>query len=309
MRWEDERYVRVYTRDTVNWKITTWQGKAVLVLLFRKVDRAGLLDVGDHGMDGIAAMVDLPLDIVRAGMESLIERGTVTLRDGTVTVTHFIEAQEARASDRARARTKRERDRDGVTRRDATVTPRDATVTPRDATVTESHTPSRGVTPSHTPSHGVTPSLAFLAVPEEEKNTDANGAELDLGPHPRAEPAVRSPGSNGKRHRKEPHPDFADFRAWWCRSYLKRYQTSYVWQGAKDNTIARRMLDELGLEELSNRCRAAFRLPEDNFIASGGMSLGRISQWINQLGEAAHTQPRRRDGTDIKYPEDDGPIA
>ena len=53
MRWEDERYVRVYTRDTLNWLALSFEAQGVLVLLLRKLDRAGILDLGNHGKRGI----------------------------------------------------------------------------------------------------------------------------------------------------------------------------------------------------------------------------------------------------------------
>ena len=33
MRWEDERWVRLYTRDTVNWKLLPWQSKCTDALM------------------------------------------------------------------------------------------------------------------------------------------------------------------------------------------------------------------------------------------------------------------------------------
>jgi hypothetical protein len=82
MRWEDERYVRLYTRDTITWKMLPWEGKALLALLFRKVDRAGLIDVGDYGAEGVAALVDLPTEVVTEGLASLIKAKTVQWAEG-----------------------------------------------------------------------------------------------------------------------------------------------------------------------------------------------------------------------------------
>jgi len=110
VRFEDERYVRVYTRDTVNWKMLPWQAKAVLALLFRKVDRAGLLDLDDHGPDGLAAMLELPMEVVEPGLSALLKRGTVVMTtSGALFVPKFLEAQEAQASDAQRKRDQRER--------------------------------------------------------------------------------------------------------------------------------------------------------------------------------------------------------
>ena len=64
MRWEDERYVRLYTRDTATWKLLPWQAKCLLPLLLRKMDRAGTAEVGEPAGEGIAALTDMPLELV-----------------------------------------------------------------------------------------------------------------------------------------------------------------------------------------------------------------------------------------------------
>jgi hypothetical protein len=143
--------------------------------------------------------------------------------------------------------------------------------------------------------NGVTPST------HEKKKTE-DTEDLDLlstgGSVPRAEPAAPSPDSNGKRHRREPHPDFSTFRARWCASYKSRYQTDYVWKGAQDNALARQLLDTLGMAELSARCKAAFALPDDNWIAKDGLTIGRVAKFINELGKAVHSpKAEERDDT------------
>jgi hypothetical protein len=155
MRYEDERYVRLYTRDTTTWLLLPWQGRALLPLILRKVDRAGIMDLGEDGTEALAAHVGLPIDVVEVGLEALLRRGVLVLRqDGLLVWPRFIEAQEARQSDRARARAARERARDmasaierGVTDRDSdecdgSVTKRDGTVTKRDESVQRSATAS-----------------------------------------------------------------------------------------------------------------------------------------------------------------------
>lgn len=80
MRWEDERYVRVYTRDTATWKTLPWQARALLPLLMRKLDRAGLMELGGEGASGIAAVLDLPATVVRPGLAALVTVHGSTLR-------------------------------------------------------------------------------------------------------------------------------------------------------------------------------------------------------------------------------------
>ena len=59
MRWEDENYVRLYTRDTTDWKLLSWEARALFVLLMRKLDRAGILELGRQS-GGQAALSELP---------------------------------------------------------------------------------------------------------------------------------------------------------------------------------------------------------------------------------------------------------
>lgn len=165
VRWEDERYVRLYTRDTATWKLLPWQGRALLPLLLRKCDRAGIVEAGDDLLEGVAALVDLPLDVVEVGLPALLRRGVVVARGEVMVFPNFLSAQEAKASDKVRAKEYRERSRrhalsDGVVIAGQLC---DENVTHRDEAsqnVTDRHAESRGVTPRHAPSHGVTPSCA-----------------------------------------------------------------------------------------------------------------------------------------------------
>ena len=136
-----------------------WQGRALLPLLLRKVDRAGRLDVSDDYVVDIAVQVEAPEEFVAAGLHGkdehlgLLATGAVTLRDGAVTVPHFREGQEAISSNAARQRTYRERNAtlQPVTPRNAAVTPRNATVTLREKERDEDSLPPKG-SPSRSPS-------------------------------------------------------------------------------------------------------------------------------------------------------------
>jgi hypothetical protein len=112
MRWEDERYVRLYTRDTVDWEMLPWQSRALFPLLLRKVDRAGIIELGKHGAAGLAHVVRLPADVTEAGLAGLLDDGSVELHDNTLVVRNFIEAQEAVADGAQRTREWRARARD-----------------------------------------------------------------------------------------------------------------------------------------------------------------------------------------------------
>jgi len=153
MRFEDEQYVRLYKRDTTTWLMLNWQGRCILPLVLRKVDRAGILDLGEDGYEALAAHIQVPLEVVEAGMTSILARKILMLReDGVLVWPRFIEAQEAKQSDKARQKAARDKARDvaaanqrGVTVRNAPS--RDVTdCTPDEQNVTAGHTASQPVT-------------------------------------------------------------------------------------------------------------------------------------------------------------------
>jgi hypothetical protein len=113
MRWEDERYVRVYTRDTTTMLRIGWEGRALLVEILRKVDRAGILTLEDPVVD-LAVMLRMPEDVVERALAALT-RGTspcVVVHANQLLVPNFIEAQEAKQSDKQRKAESRSKARD-----------------------------------------------------------------------------------------------------------------------------------------------------------------------------------------------------
>jgi hypothetical protein len=122
MRWEDERYVRVYTRDTTDWVALGWEAQALFLLALRKLDRAGILELGKSGRRGLAALVGMPIEVVERVLPVLTEDGCLALNGSTLVAPNFIEAQEAKQSDAQRKRESRAAARDlaaaGVTNRD-----------------------------------------------------------------------------------------------------------------------------------------------------------------------------------------------
>lgn len=111
MNWDDERYVRLYTRDTLTWLEWNWIARAVFVLMLRKVDRAGVIDVGEHGDAGLAKMIDVPVDVVRKALAQITRDRTVEFFGDAYVVTNFLVAQEARTGGSQRMRDLRERRR------------------------------------------------------------------------------------------------------------------------------------------------------------------------------------------------------
>jgi hypothetical protein len=161
MDWQNERYVRIYTRDTRTLKLIGWEGRAVLWEVLRKCDRAGVMD-GVRTPEDLALMIDIPVETVRVALGRMVSTGAVEITDMGLVVPNYIAAQEAKQTDRQRQRESR-------ARRAATA----RAVTKRDSIASHSVTePVDFVTSGHTASHAVTschsvPSLAVpsLAVP------------------------------------------------------------------------------------------------------------------------------------------------
>ncbi len=154
MRWEDERYVRLYTRDTVDWNMWPWQSRALFPLLLRKLDRAGIFELGKHGMAGLADAVRLPVEVVDAGLAGLIVDGCLERRGEVLVMRSFIEAQESSSTDAQRKRDQRERARSRAQYVELT----GQEVTKRDQE-------SQNGTKSHAQSHGVTSGHSVPSVP------------------------------------------------------------------------------------------------------------------------------------------------
>lgn len=169
MNWSDERYVRLYTRDTADWLALSFDAQALLGLLLRKADRTGRIACGKHGKRAAAIVIGHAREWSRLepALEELLVDGVIDFDGETIAFRNFVDAQEAKASDRKRQQDSR--DKRGVTNGHATTAP----VTRDDAgsqSVTHRDDGSQNVTERHEGSHGVTPSLAFpsLAVPSQE---------------------------------------------------------------------------------------------------------------------------------------------
>jgi len=116
MDWEDERYVRFYCRDTAEFLILSWRARGLFGLLLRKADRAGIIELGRVGAEGLGAILHAPYDEISEPFEELVADGCVQLSKSRekvqLIIPNYLEAQEAKLSDKARARESRGRRRD-----------------------------------------------------------------------------------------------------------------------------------------------------------------------------------------------------
>lgn len=109
MDWCDEHYVKFYTRETATSLAWTWQAVALFPQILKKVDKAGILDLGtQQTLRNLALVARLPLEVVKPGLDVLIEDGTCELNGGRLVMPNFIQAQEARKTDARRAQDYRE---------------------------------------------------------------------------------------------------------------------------------------------------------------------------------------------------------
>ena len=154
--WSDERYVRLYTRNTADWLEWPWQARALFPLLLRAADRAGRVELGRRGARTLAVVVGLPPEVVEVGLAALLDDGCVLLDGAVALVRNFLPAQEAVRSPAARQREHREASR-AQTFENAR-----SPVTKRDEM-------SRGSERCHAVSRDVTP--AVLPVPSSASST------------------------------------------------------------------------------------------------------------------------------------------
>lgn len=106
MDWENERYVKTYTRDTPNWLALSYDAQCLLLQLFRKVDSLGFLDLGKHGKKGVAlALHQVSIwDRLAPALQELLDDGCLELHGNKLSIPNFIDAQESRKSNAQRQR-------------------------------------------------------------------------------------------------------------------------------------------------------------------------------------------------------------
>lgn len=246
MRWEDERYVRIYTRDTPEWTALSWDARAVFWGLLRRCDRAGILRVGKAGLRALAGVIPAPLDVVERAVPELLADGCLLAAEGAYIVPNFLKAQEAISTDAQRKRDQRERDRARMMAEGVQGTPSaldKAAALERSGVTVGDAASLVGVTPSHinnppvTSSHSV-PSRAVpdCAVPEKALSATADLPEL----------LVLEPVSE-----KTPSAYKAAQTAIMA-VFLAVCGQAYKWQAAKDSVALKRILatgatpDEIG---------------------------------------------------------------
>jgi hypothetical protein len=179
MNWPEERYARLYTRDTADWLALSFDAQALLALLMRKLDRAGRLALGRHGKKGVAVVLhQIPLweSRLAPALEELLVDGCFLIDGDYLVMRNYIPAQEASSSDKLRKQEQREREKVGLKAKN--VTERDS----KSQNVTKSHELSRDVTDGH--------SVPSLAVPSRTDPKNDLGRSDPPPSVPKAEPTA-----------------------------------------------------------------------------------------------------------------------
>lgn len=165
MDFANERYVRLYVRDTITWNRLGWDGQNALTQLLRKADRSGVIDLGGiEPWEALVVLCHAPEDAARRGVARVLELECVVQDGDRLVFPRYIEANETPQSDAQRQRESRAKR--------ATVTKRDDS---QSQNVTECHGESRGVTDGH--------NLSLRAVPCRTEPADPTVRELPAHAH------------------------------------------------------------------------------------------------------------------------------
>ena len=258
MDWANERYVRLYTRDTPGWLMMSWQARATLALLLRKFDRAGLIDLaefaGDDAAAVVAEMVKLPAEVVCVGLADLFKRQTLVINGRFLVMPNFIEAQETSQSDKMRKAEQRARARERAMAND--------NCRNESHEVTGCHELSQ---PGHAVQETVTPSLAVpsLAVLSSdahegpltpEETTRIRAISKSDRPPPPAKPKAESDYDLAKRV--------------WVELWSAKYGEAYIFQPASGPGS-----EDYALQRLGRAAKAA----------SGGRTEQTLRHWVKSF--------------------------
>jgi len=236
MNWPDEKYVKLYVRDSLTWRSWCWQARAIFPNILRKLDGAGIIETGNlEPAVAVARQIDFPADVVRVGLEDILASETLKKVAGGLESTAFIAAQEARKTEALKKRDQRER----------------VAAARRAAEVAEIRTEAVP-TPSHdVPSCPVlSPSSPAQPVPSpaqpEKRRVAENATPLAFDLEVQGDPPTMPP--------KAPREEDA-----LCADFEEIIGKPYVWSGAKDGTAFARLRRTTPLEEIRSRWRGALR--------------------------------------------------
>lgn len=116
MDWSNELWIKVYLTDTVEWMLLSWQAQGLFLLILRKINRAGVLELGRAGKKGLAmklgGVANWPA--MEPFLDELLKDGCVRIEGTQLLVPNFAEAQSTPMSARARKQVEYAKRRAGI---------------------------------------------------------------------------------------------------------------------------------------------------------------------------------------------------
>ena len=230
MNWSEERYVKLFQRDTLTWLGWNWQARCVFPLLLRKVDGAGILEMGNLPPDmAVSMMIGVPAEVCAVALESLFASGCVKPTPRGLIIPNYFKAQTTKASDRIRQIQSRE----------------------RRAAAEVLEVIETAVTARHDLSRPVTPSLAEPSLAEPRSSAEQKAAQP-----PDLFPEALPPKAKAPKVKKEPDPRHAPLVARLVEA-AKRVLGSYAFT-PRDAKATSELLHKGTDDEIEARLLKAF---------------------------------------------------
>lgn len=229
MDWANERYVRLYVRETPDQALWCWQALAIWPWLVMRAERSGELRTR-KGAAGIAALIRMPIEIVEPGIADLLADGCLVETHRGYAMPNYVEAQNATSSD-----SKRKADQRARERLDTALKGNDT-----DVDVTPGHERSQPVTMSHS----------------EPIRTDPIRTEVEPG-KPAPLVLVGSPEPKTRRQPTGPHAEVVDcFEGY----YLKAYGSGATWRD-KQGAMVKGLLASHSVDKIRRHIANLFERP------------------------------------------------
>lgn len=191
LEWDQERWVKVYVRDSGDFAMLSWDAKALLLMLWRKADQLGVVRSAARCLPAFLGHRENAAQIAQ-GLADLEAIGSVEVRPDSLRLLEFVDAQSAVLCDRVRQAARR--DRKAVSGN-----------TLESQNVTESHAMSRDVTHGHAASRDVTTRQDQTR--QEESRSDQTPTVEPPALQPDPKPQADASASAGFALTPESHPN------------------------------------------------------------------------------------------------------
>ena len=121
MKYDDENWIKIYTRDTAGWVILSWQARGIALELSRKLPKStGELSLGRRGLEALGPLLRAPWSEIKVAVEELIVDGRLEYDAERQVIRDPQHAERQNAVSTSKARTQKWRD---AKRPSATVPP------------------------------------------------------------------------------------------------------------------------------------------------------------------------------------------